>query len=101
MHALDVVYSTADEVRRKKRQPIFITDGLLTELLARIEGERDYLSTNVKLLSGMRCAFEPTFLLVAEALIEDWRWLLKYYRKNTLPHLLVLEEHIATDIPAG
>ena len=39
----------------------------------------------------MHGAFNEDFVNLANTLIKDWRILIKYYRKNSLPHLLAYE----------
>jgi hypothetical protein len=39
----------------------------------------------------MHGAFHEDFVNLATTLIKDWGILIKYYRKNSLPHLLAYE----------
>ena len=45
----------------------------------------------MKLVKDMHGVFNEGFVNLATALIKDWRILIKYYRKNSLPHLLAHE----------
>jgi hypothetical protein len=59
--------------------------------MQRFYQERIYLATNTKLIKDMHSAISGDFILLATILIRDWRILLKFYRKNSLPHLFTYE----------
>ena len=50
-----------------------------------------YLATNVRLVKDLQGAVHKDFITLANTLIKDWRILIKYHRKFSLPHLLANE----------
>ena len=75
----------------KRVRPLFIEQGKLSYLLQRFNQERVYLATNTKLVKDLNGAINDDFVLLATTLISDWRILINYYRKNSIPHLLAYE----------